>query len=27
MDVLENYYIKFFQHNNTIINEHAQKEN
>jgi len=27
MNVLENCYIKFFQHNNMIINEQAQKEN
>jgi hypothetical protein len=25
-NVLENYYIKFFQHNNMTINKQAQKE-
>jgi hypothetical protein len=27
MNVLEKYYIKFFQHDNMIINKQAQKEN
>ena len=27
MNVLENYYIKFFQHSNMIVNKQAQKEN
>jgi len=26
INVLENYYIQFFQHNNTIVNERVQQE-
>jgi hypothetical protein len=26
MNVWENYYIQFFQHNNTTVKEHVQKE-
>jgi len=26
MDVLENYYIQFFKHNNMLVNERTQKE-